>query len=343
MQKPDTPQNEDERTRTIHNLGLIYSPSEARFDRITRLVCRHFDVSTALVSIIYKEFQWFKSNQGLNACSTDREISFCGHAILSDEALVVENALLDPRFMDNPLVTEGPKIRFYAGQPIHDPFGVALGTLCLIDGSPRQFTEEDRRDLKDFARLIEAEIAKPIDDNVVTRFVLSLSEQQRLLLIDPLVGTWNRRGLEALLEKEIEQARRSKQDISLIRLKLGAFQDMQSRFGPERMIDFSKFTASILRDTMTGGCGVASLASDEFVTTCPGLRQTELLKLVDHLESQFKRNMLETQGVKALVDVEVSILTLSREQLDCSPEEVLALLQKQPARQDDQQDTHKPA
>jgi len=315
MQKPDIPNNEAERTRTIQNLGIIYSPSEARFDRITRLVCRHFDIDTALVTIVYKEIQWFKSSQGLNACSTDRDISFCGHAILSDEALIVENALLDPRFMDNPVVTEGLRVRFYAGQPIKDSFGTTIGTLCLVDSVPRVFSAEDRQDLRDFARLVELEIAKPVDDNVVTRFVRSLNEHQRSLLIDPIVGSWNRRGFEALLEKELENASRLGEDLSLISVKLSSFDLILNRFGHDRIIDFSKFTASIVRDNLPNGSSVGSLGADAFVAVCSGMRPSEVSRLIDQLKTRFTETTLETHGVKALVDVEITFITLTGDDL----------------------------
>lgn len=315
MQKPDIPHNEEERTRAIQGLGIIYSPSEARFDRITRLACRHFDVDTALVTIVYKEIQWFKSLQGLNACSTDREVSFCGHAILRDDALVVENALLDVRFMDNPLVTDTPRIRFYAGQPVRDEFGVTIGTLCLIDGMPRTFSQEDRQDLQDFARLVEAELAKPIDDNVLTRFIRSLNENQRSLLIDPIVGSWNRRGFEALLDKEIENALRYNEDLTLIHVKLSSFDVILNRFGHDRVIDFSKFTASIIRDQLPNGSSIGSLGADAFVAVCSGMRQIEAERIIKQLKQRFSEATLETHGVKAIVDVEITSLWLSGDQL----------------------------
>lgn len=315
MQKPDIPHNEEERTRAIQGLGIIYSPSEARFDRITRLACRHFDIDTALVTIVYKEIQWFKSLQGLNACSTDREVSFCGHAILRDDALVVENALLDVRFMDNPLVTDTPRIRFYAGQPVRDEFGVTIGTLCLIDGMPRTFSQEDRQDLQDFARLVEAELAKPIDDNVLTRFIRSLNENQRSLLIDPIVGSWNRRGFEALLDKEIENALRYNEDLTLIHVKLSSFDVILNRFGHDRVIDFSKFTASIIRDQLPNGSSIGSLGADAFVAVCSGMRQIEAERIIKQLKQRFSEATLETHGVKAIVDVEITSLLLSGDQL----------------------------
>lgn len=296
-------------------MGMIYSPSEARFDRITRLVCRHFDISTALVSIVYKEIQWFKSVQGLNACSTDREVSFCGHAILNDEPLVVENALLDPRFMDNPLVMDGPKIRFYAGHPVKDAFGVAIGTLCLIDNSPRTFSQEDRQDLRDFAALIEVEIAKPVEDNVVTRFVRSLNENQRSFLIDPIVGSWNRRGLEGLLTKEMEHAMKQGEDLALVHVKLSGFESILRRFGHDRIIDFCKFTASLIRDTLPKGASIGSLGADAYVALCSGMTRSEVERLIKQLTTQFAETTLDTHGVKAFVDVEINSLTLSGDDL----------------------------
>jgi diguanylate cyclase (GGDEF)-like protein len=315
MQKPDIPHNEEERTRAIQSLGIIYSPSEARFDRITRLVCRHFDVDTALVTIVYKEIQWFKSLQGLNACSTAREVSFCGHAILGDDALIVENALLDIRFMDNPLVKESPRIRFYAGQPIKDEFGVTIGTLCLIDSVPRTFSQEDRQDLRDFARLVEAELAKPAEDSVLTRFIRSLNENQRSLFIDPIVGSWNRRGFEALLDKEIENALRHNQELTLIHVKLSSFDLILNRFGHERIIDFTKFTASIVRDQLPNGSSIGSLGADAFVAVCSGMKPSEADRIIEQLKKRFTEATLETHGVKALVDVEITSLLLSGAQL----------------------------
>ncbi len=110
MLKPPIPLDETARLMSLHSLRLIDTPSEARFDRITRLACRLFDVDTCLVSFVDAERQWFKSKQGLDACETSRAISFCGHAIIGDEVFIVGDASTDPRFSDNPLVTGEPHI-----------------------------------------------------------------------------------------------------------------------------------------------------------------------------------------------------------------------------------------
>ncbi|MGP9832824.1 GAF domain-containing protein [Marinobacter sp. NSM] len=110
-----------------------------------------------LVSLIDKDRQWFKSCYGLGVRETARDISFCGHAILGADTFVVENALQDERFAENPLVTGEPDIRFYAGAPLEDRNGFRLGTLCLIDKKPRTFSSDDQKTLRDFADLVERE------------------------------------------------------------------------------------------------------------------------------------------------------------------------------------------
>lgn len=156
MQVPHLPEEESERQKTLDKTGLLNSGSEARFDRITRLAQQIFSVPIALISLVDRDRQWFKSRQGLDAQQTPREISFCGHAILNSEIFVIENALVDQRFCDNPLVMGAPDIRFYAGAPLHSTKGYRIGTLCLIDSQPRSFSSKQRSMLKDLAATVEA-------------------------------------------------------------------------------------------------------------------------------------------------------------------------------------------
>lgn len=157
MRTPDHPKNETLRLSALEAAQLLDTPPEERFDRITRLAARTFDVPICLVSLIDKDRQWFKSCYGLGVRETARDISFCGHAILGADTFVVENALQDERFADNPLVTGEPDIRFYAGAPLEDRNGFRLGTLCLIDKKPRTFSSDDQKTLRDFADLVERE------------------------------------------------------------------------------------------------------------------------------------------------------------------------------------------
>jgi phosphoribosyl 1,2-cyclic phosphodiesterase/DNA-binding response OmpR family regulator len=152
------PPDEVERLRALHAHGILDTPPEERFDRITRLARRLLDVPAAMVTMVDAERQWFKSRSGFDVTETPRDLAFCSYTIQQDEIFVVPDALADPRFADSPVVTEGPRLRFYAGRPVHVD-GRRVGTLCVVDNRPRQLAEEDRRALDDLAALVEKELA----------------------------------------------------------------------------------------------------------------------------------------------------------------------------------------
>jgi PAS domain S-box-containing protein len=151
MLKPKFPTNEAERLQALKDLGLLDTPPEERFDRITRLAQKLFQVPIALVSLVDGDRQWFKSRQGLDATETPRDVSFCGHAILGDDVFYVPDAMRDPRFADNPLVTSEPKVRFYAGAPLRVGPDLPMGTLCVIDHHARELTPQQLELLNDLA------------------------------------------------------------------------------------------------------------------------------------------------------------------------------------------------
>lgn len=158
MIEPGIAPNEETRLKALRDLHILDTPPEERFDRITRLAQQIFKVPIALVSLIDENRQWFKSCQGLDIEETPRGISFCGHAILGDDVFVVKDAAADQRFADNPLVTGGPRIRFYAGAPLRLNGEHAAGTLCIIAPKPREFGPEDRRLLAELAAVVVAEL-----------------------------------------------------------------------------------------------------------------------------------------------------------------------------------------
>ena len=146
------PPNDDKRIETLRSYAVLDTPKEESFDALTRLAARLFGVSIALVSLVDKDRQWFKSSHGLDAEQTPRDQAFCTYAIMENEPLVVLDATLDERFSDNPLVTGAPGIRFYAGAPLISPENFRLGTFCIIDLKPREnFYGFERNHLIDFA------------------------------------------------------------------------------------------------------------------------------------------------------------------------------------------------
>lgn len=242
------PDNEKSRLETLHNLGILDTPAEERFDRITRLAKRLFDVQICLVSLIDCERQWFKSRQGIDAEETSRDISFCGHAIMQDEVFVVQDTHSDPRFADNPLVLQAPNIRFYAGFPLSMPNGERLGTLCIIDDTPRVFSAQDRLSLIDFGCLVENEL---------------LVIQQ--ISIDPLTSISNRRGFEMLATQAIANCDRLGLNTSMLFFDLDYFKEINDQFGhSEGDIALQAF-ANLLLDGFRESDVTARFAGDEFI------------------------------------------------------------------------------
>ncbi len=140
------------RLEALKRYQLLDTPAEEVFDDYTRLVSRTLDVPISLISLVDDCRQWFKSCLGWQRQETPREVAFCDYTIQQTKVMVVEDALEDDRFRNNPLVREDPYIRFYAGAPLMTPQGVALGSLCAIDRRPRKVCAEQVADLEALAR-----------------------------------------------------------------------------------------------------------------------------------------------------------------------------------------------
>ena len=155
------PPDEEKRIATLHRLGILDTEKEERFDRITRLAAAMFNVPVALISLVDRERQWIKSSAGVDVTETSRDEAFCSHVVAGRQPMLVQDARQDPRFAENPLVTGGPKIRFYAGYPLFMDDGSCVGTLCLIDNKPRDFGGRGLALLNDMAQLAKKELEKP--------------------------------------------------------------------------------------------------------------------------------------------------------------------------------------
>lgn len=161
-QNAPLPPDEGERLKALHDLGILDSPAEARFDRYTKQASALLDMPVALVSLVDADRQWFKSAHGLDLTQTPRDVSFCAHAILdSRSVLQVPDALDDHRFADNPAVVGDPRIRFYAGAPLELSDGSTVGTLCVVDYRPRFLDARQLGELSRLARLVADELEEP--------------------------------------------------------------------------------------------------------------------------------------------------------------------------------------
>jgi signal transduction histidine kinase len=146
------PPDEEDRLARLNSYAILDTLDEKEYDDIARLVAQICETPMANISFVDSERQWFKAVVGLKDRETSRDVAFCGHTILGEELFTVEDATEDERFHDNPLVTEDPRIRFYAGMPLVTPDGHKLGALCAIDSKPRRLNETQRNALEVLSR-----------------------------------------------------------------------------------------------------------------------------------------------------------------------------------------------
>ncbi len=159
MQSASIPENESGRLAALRDLRILDTPEEEAYERITSLTAQIFDVPICLISLVDSEREWFKSCYGIDERSAERQTAFCAHAILSDELLVVEDALQDARFVDNPQVVD-QGIRFYAGAPLKTEEGFRIGALCIKDTRPRTFSPGDQKTLMNLASVVMREFGQ---------------------------------------------------------------------------------------------------------------------------------------------------------------------------------------
>lgn len=263
MIKPDVPANETLRLNNLHSLNVLDTPAEERFDRLTRLAKRLFNVPIALVSLVDEHRQWFKSSIGLSVSESARETSFCGHVIVGNGLFIVPDTREDLRFADNPFVIGEPNIRFYAGCPLRYLDGTKLGTLCIVDTQPRTFSQENLQALKDLAEIAERELIAV-----------------QLATLDDLTGISNRRGFSLLAQHSLNLCMRHELPASLVFFDINDFKRINDNFGhaagDKALIEFATQMKQTFRDSDV----IARLGGDEFVvllTNASGMLAQELI------------------------------------------------------------------
>ncbi|MDN6855836.1 sensor domain-containing diguanylate cyclase [Pseudomonas sp. CAN2814] len=225
------PVDESLRQQTLDEMNLLDTPAEHYLDTLVQLTQDLVKVDTVLISLIDQDRQWFKARVGLDASETQRDVSFCGYAILGEDTLLVPDATLDQRFADNPLVLGPPHIRFYAGRPLRAGNGQAIGTLCMVDPRPRIMTEEQQANFRDLATLAEGylQLRTLIQSNRDLR--VEMDREQRKALLDPLTQLWNRGGLLTFQDRECRLARENHVQLGVLYADLDYFKAINDKHG----------------------------------------------------------------------------------------------------------------
>jgi diguanylate cyclase (GGDEF)-like protein len=290
------PNNETERLKALRELSILDTPIEERFERITRIVCRSLNVPISAISLVDEERQWFKSVQGLATNETPRRVAFCAHAILQDEPFIIEDATKDDRFCKNPLVTDAPIIRFYAGFPISIAKDVRIGTLCAIDDKPRTITLEELEIMDDLRRMVESELKVAALSSAHIQLISELAQAERAALIDPLTQLWNRRGGEQLLQREWLLAKLHGHQIALVMLDIDHFKTVNDTYGHSLGDKAIRQVAKVMISALRASDAVCRWGGDEFLCILPNCQGHNVFQILERARSAIENSPIVTSS-----------------------------------------------
>lgn len=284
------PGNEAERLAALRDLKIIGSPPDPGIDRVCALARELLDVPIVFLSLLDEHQQWFKSRCGIDAESTAREVAFCNYTIVQNDILVVEDALLDPRFANNPLVTGPPYIRFYAGTPVALHAGLPLGALCCVDTKPRQFSPLRRRRLGELAAIIREQL-----------------RLHRDTLCDVLTGLPNRKFLNEELERVIVESRQSGTKVGLLLIDVDRFKEVNDNLGHHAGDALLGTVAWRMRCAIERPSVAARIGGDEFAVLVPSVAGIEEVEAVAQSVAARLREPDQYQGAQVSCRASIGI------------------------------------
>lgn len=305
------PDNEAERLKSLRNLGILDTPAEERFDRITRFANLILGTPISLISLVDSDRQWFKSAQGIETKETSRDTSFCAHAIIEEKTFFVEDATKDERFRNNPLVTGAPHIRMYAGHPIELDKGLRVGTLCVIDRQPRQLSERETAILQHLAAWVKTEL-KNIELEKAVKLLevkASMSHQKTvsqeklyeffnsLTLIDPDLRLPNTVYLNLYLTQEIARMRFSQFHIAAMAVAVDNLGQYERVYGGPAAMSALRSVAEVIADFPKWPRGMTFRYSrDRFIVVLPQRNREEAVTIAEKIKDKIHEHFLKKKS-----------------------------------------------
>ena len=280
--------------------SLLDTAPEADFDEAVRLAAVICKTPISLMTIVDRHRQWFKARIGLDVDETPRDQAFCAHAIGRTSALIVPDAHNDPRFVENPLVTGDPKIRFYAGMPLHTSSGYTIGTLCVIDTVPRELTFEQEGALTVLGRQISAQIelrARMSMLNDLLEENARISKELReanarlheVANTDSLTRLRNRRAFDERFEREFAMASEGRAALSLLMIDIDSFKGINDTYGHAAGDDILCAIARVLTRTCRTIDLVSRHGGEEFAILLPKTSGPDAMILAERLRAAVER------------------------------------------------------
>lgn len=317
MKQCPIPANEINRLQAVYAYDILDTLPEVDFDTITRLASMAFKAPAAVIGLMDSDRLWFKSQIGLGVPELDRKIAFCAHAVMTpDKLLVVEDMHLDDRFQDNPLVTQAPNIRFYAGAPLINLQGYALGTIAIVDIKPRKFMAEEGEMLRDFPKLVMSALESR---NNAKRL-------QALALTDQLTGLPNRTHFERELHLQIADSNRTGELFTLFYMDLDQFKMVNDTYGHAAGDEVLARVAQVMQSQLRAGDMLARLGGDEFGMIIHGSVDETATPLAKRISDAVARPIMLSNGKQ--VSIGVSIGSVAYSDVISSTDKIMALADK---------------
>lgn len=298
------PEDENERLAVLRAYDILDTPQEPDFDVLTRVAANVFKAPAAVLGLMDADRLWFKSRLGLDMPQMDREIAFCAWAVMRpDELLVVEDLSKDARFQNNPLVTQAPNLRFYAGAPLVESNGHALGTIAVVDSQPRKLNDEDRAILKDLSMLAVIALENRRRANLLGR----------LALTDHLTGLANRAQFDRSLDNEVAHANRMGKPFSVLYLDLDGFKEINDRHGHAAGDEVLREVARRLVKAVRAEDIVARFGGDEFGVIVRTSPQDSALKLSERISESLSLPFTLSKGDTVNAGISIGLATYTRD------------------------------
>ena len=244
--------DEHGRQSALDRLDILDTPKSQAFEAIVTLVKQVLDVPICAISLIDRDRQWFLAERGLNADGTPRDTSFCTYAIQGTVPMAVPDALADPRFAQGALVLGPPYIRSYAGAPLTTADGYNIGTICITDSKPRQFSLHEMAILQNFAQLVLTEI-----------------EMRQAFTVDSLTGVLSRAAWMERARNEVERALLNNQALSLLLIDVDRFKQINDRFGHQIGDKVLNHLGSTMRQLVRLQDHIGRFGGEEFIILLP--------------------------------------------------------------------------
>jgi diguanylate cyclase (GGDEF)-like protein len=281
---------EDARLAALHRYGLLDTPPDEAFDRIARLVKVVLETPMAVVSLVDRERQWFKSKQGMKVSETPRNASFCTHTIQSTKPLIVNDAHADPRFANSPMVVGDPHVRFYVGVPLRSRDGYNVGSLCSMDTKARVLNPEQIIVLEDLARLI------------VDEFELRVQAST-----DVLTGVMSRRAFNEQGDREIARTKRYGSPLSCVLIDADYFKSVNDTYGHGAADLALKHLASICSRELRTADSLGRIGGEEFAIMLPDTDLATAMEFSERLRKIIAASPLALNGTKIRITASIGV------------------------------------